>query len=114
MSTRYWMLFASLSLSLLTSCAPPQGQGPPPAPVRTAQAPAAAAGTTTSTAASAPPAAPAPSAEDAARFRADIRKVEDLLATIPDKGAALFHLARRHAQLGELPEALTLLKQCIS
>jgi hypothetical protein len=56
----------------------------------------------------------APAADDASRFRADIRRVEEVLPAIRDRGGALFFLARRHAQLGELPEALALLKQCLS
>jgi hypothetical protein len=55
----------------------------------------------------APPAAP-----DAARMRAQIQRIEDALPKIPDRGAALFLLAGRYARLGELQNALTLLKEC--
>jgi hypothetical protein len=58
----------------------------------------------------APPAAPA----DTARVRAEIQTVEDLLPKIPDRGAALFLLARRYAHLGELQKALSLLRECVS
>jgi tetratricopeptide (TPR) repeat protein len=58
---------------------------------------------------------PMPAASlDAARMRAEIQRIEDALPKIPDRGAALFLLARRYARLGELQNALTLLKECIA
>src|SRR5215469_7523355 len=42
--------------------------------------------------------------------RGEIQKVEASLAKIADRGAALFFLARRYAQLGDLDKALSLLK----
>ncbi len=50
---------------------------------------------------------------DNAMRRAEIQKVEESLAKITDRGAALFFLARRYAQLGDLDKARSLLKQCI-
>jgi sugar lactone lactonase YvrE len=46
--------------------------------------------------------------------RAEIRAVEDLLPKIPDRGAALFLLARRYAHLGDRQRALALLKECMA
>ena len=46
--------------------------------------------------------------------RGEIQKVEASLAKIADRGAALFFLARRYAQLGDLDKALSLLKECIA
>src|SRR5216684_376131 len=51
---------------------------------------------------------------DAQKVRAEIRAVESSLSKIPDRGAALFLLARRYAHLGELQKALALLKECIA
>jgi sugar lactone lactonase YvrE len=51
---------------------------------------------------------------DAQKVRAEIRAVEDVLPKVPDRGAALFLLARRYAQLGELQKALALLKECVA
>jgi hypothetical protein len=45
--------------------------------------------------------------------RAEIQKVEESLGKIADRGAALFFLARRYAQIGDLDKALSLLKECI-
>ena len=50
---------------------------------------------------------------DNAMRRAEIQKVEESLAKITDRGAALFFLARRYAQIGDLDKALSLLKECI-
>ena len=50
---------------------------------------------------------------DNAMRRAEIQKVEESLPKIADRGAALFFLARRYAQLGDLDKARSLLKQCI-
>jgi hypothetical protein len=56
------------------------------------------------------PAAP----PDSARIREEIQTFEGLLPRIPDRGAALFLLARRYAQLGESQKSLALLRECIS
>jgi len=66
------------------------------------------------TASSATPPIPVATAENAARFRADIKKIEDALPRLKDRGAGLFFLARRHTQLGELQQALSLLEQCVA
>jgi hypothetical protein len=58
--------------------------------------------------------APAPALSDEVRVRSEIRAVEDLLPHSPDRGGALYFLARRYAQLGQLQKALALLKECIS
>jgi hypothetical protein len=50
---------------------------------------------------------------NAVRIR-EVQKVEELLPQIPDRGAALYFLARRYAQLGASQKAVTLLKECIS
>jgi sugar lactone lactonase YvrE len=50
---------------------------------------------------------------DAQRVRAEIRAVENVLPKVPDRGAALFLLARQYAHLGELQKALKLLKDCV-
>ena len=47
-------------------------------------------------------------------MRAEIRAVENVLPKVPDRGAALFLLARRYAHLGELQKALALLKECVA
>ena len=46
--------------------------------------------------------------------RAQIQKVEESLPKIADRAAALYFLARRYAQVGELEKSLSLLKQCIA
>jgi hypothetical protein len=51
---------------------------------------------------------------DGAVLRAEVQKIEDSLPKVPDRGAALFLLARRYAQLGELQKALALLKKCVA
>ena len=43
-----------------------------------------------------------------------ISSVEATLPHIPDRGAALFFLARLYVRVGEIPKALTLLKQCVA
>jgi hypothetical protein len=53
------------------------------------------------------------STETATRH-AEIQTVEGSLAKIADRGAALFFLARRYAQIGDLDKALSLLKECVS
>jgi len=50
----------------------------------------------------------------AARFRADIEKIEAVLPKIGDRGAALYFLARRYAQVGDRAKSLSLLAQCIA
>ncbi len=55
-----------------------------------------------------------PQPTDAEEVRAEIRAVEDVLPRIPDRGAALFLLARRYAHLGDVQKALSLLKQCMA
>lgn len=56
--------------------------------------------------------APPPAPVGNAQFRADIRKVEALLPTISDRGAAQFFLAWLYAHLAEFQKSLSLLKQC--
>jgi len=51
---------------------------------------------------------------DAEKVRAEIRAVENVVPKIPDRGAALFLLARQYAHLGELQKALALLKECMA
>src|SRR5262249_19277609 len=46
--------------------------------------------------------------------RAEIQSVQDLLPKIADRGAALYFMARRYAQLGDSQQALNLLKHCIA
>src|SRR5579864_6424366 len=55
-----------------------------------------------------------PQPSDAEKVRAEIRAVEDVLPGIPDRGAALFLLARRYAHLGDLQKALSLLEECMA
>src|SRR5262245_55234630 len=52
--------------------------------------------------------APAQAPDDAARVRAEIQGIEDALPKIPDRGAALYLLARLYAHIGEFPKALSL------
>jgi len=59
---------------------------------------------------SAPPAV----SPDTARFRGEIERIEVLLPKIADRGAALYFLARRYAQVGDRKKSLSLLAQCIS
>lgn len=59
------------------------------------------------------PAAP-PTASADAEDRAEIRSLETILPTVPDRGATLFLLARKYAHLGQLQKALALLKQCVA
>jgi hypothetical protein len=49
---------------------------------------------------------------DAAEMRAQISLVEKLMASLPDRGAALYFLAGAKQHLGEMREALVLLKEC--
>jgi hypothetical protein len=50
---------------------------------------------------------------DNAMRRAEIQKVEESLPKIADRGAGLFFLARRYAQVGDFDKALSMLKECI-
>jgi hypothetical protein len=59
------------------------------------------------------PAPPAPPI-DTEKLRAEVRTVESVLPEVPDRGAALFLLARLHARLGDLESAMSLLKECIA
>jgi hypothetical protein len=58
--------------------------------------------------------APPQPGPDPARVRSDIQYVENALPKISDRAAALFILARRYAQSGDLEKALSLLKECNS
>jgi hypothetical protein len=60
---------------------------------------------------SSPPPAVSP---DTARFRGEIERIEAVLPKIADRGAALYFLARRYAQVGDRKKSLSLLAQCIS
>ena len=51
---------------------------------------------------------------DAESVRGEIRSLETILSKVPDRGAALFLLARRYAHLGDLQKALALLKECVA
>jgi hypothetical protein len=51
---------------------------------------------------------------DTARYQVDIRKIEEALPKLADRGAALFILAARRARLAQVPEALAALKECLS
>jgi hypothetical protein len=46
--------------------------------------------------------------------RSEIQTVENLLPTLPDRGAAMFFLASHYARLGDSTKALARLKECIS
>ena len=50
----------------------------------------------------------------AARLRAQIQTLENVLDRVPDRGAALFLLAARHAALGDRPAALDRLRECLT
>jgi hypothetical protein len=43
-----------------------------------------------------------------------IHSVEGTMPQIPDRGAALFFLARLYTRVGEVPKALALLKECVA
>jgi hypothetical protein len=60
------------------------------------------------------PGPPNPVSPETATRRTEIQKVEQSLAKIADRGAAVFFLARRYAQVGDLDKALSLLKECIA
>jgi sugar lactone lactonase YvrE len=47
-------------------------------------------------------------------LRSLIRSVENTLRLVPDRGAALFFLARLYTRVGEFPKAMALLKQCVA
>src|ERR1700674_330888 len=55
--------------------------------------------------------APAEPTDDA-EVRAQISIVEKLMPSLPDRGAALYFLAKAKQHLGEMREALALLKEC--
>jgi hypothetical protein len=50
---------------------------------------------------------------DAAELRVQISLVEKLMPSLPDRGAALYFLAAAKQHLGEMREALALLKECV-
>jgi len=58
--------------------------------------------------------APQPAAPPDAELRSLIHSVEGALPQIPDRGAALFFLARLYVRVGEIPKALALLKECVA
>ena len=47
-------------------------------------------------------------------IRAEMAAAEQLLGKTPDRAAVLYLLAALHAQLGEIHEAMSNLKECIS
>lgn len=51
---------------------------------------------------------------DAEEVRAEIRALESVLPQVPDRGAALFLLARRYAHLGDLQKAVAMLRECVA
>jgi hypothetical protein len=51
---------------------------------------------------------------DAAEVRAQISVVEKLMPSLPDRGAALYFLAAAKQHLGEMRDALSLLKECVA
>src|SRR5262249_37293104 len=57
---------------------------------------------------------PAPPSPNAAELRGEIQRVEGALPKIIDRGAALFLEAKLYAQIGELPKALDLVKECVN
>ena len=61
----------------------------------------------------APPSAP-PEPPEIAHARSEINRLEQALPKITDRGAALFLLAKEYVELGEMPKAFSLLKECIS
>jgi hypothetical protein len=54
-----------------------------------------------------------PVSTETATRRVEIQKVEGSLSKIADRGAALFFLSRRYAQIADLDKALSLLKECV-
>lgn len=48
------------------------------------------------------------------RLRDEIKSVEDLLPRVADRGAALFLLARRYIQVGDVQKGISLLKECVA
>ena len=56
---------------------------------------------------------PAAAAPDAGLLSL-IHEVEGAMPQVPDRGAALFFLARLYARVGEVPKALALLKECVA
>jgi SMP-30/Gluconolactonase/LRE-like region len=55
-----------------------------------------------------------PTPQETETRREEIQKVEASLGKITDRGAALFFLARRYAQIGDLDRALSLVKECVA
>jgi hypothetical protein len=55
-----------------------------------------------------------PGRPDTASLRAEIRRVEETLPRLPDRGAALYFLARRYASVGDLERSMALLTECLS
>ena len=51
---------------------------------------------------------------DAAQVWEEIRMIEQLLPSLPDRAPALFELAHDYAHLGNHPKGLSLLKQCLA
>lgn len=58
-------------------------------------------------------AAPVVAPAGSERLRSEIRSIEGLLPGLPDRGAALFLLARRYIQLGDVQKGISLLKACV-
>jgi sugar lactone lactonase YvrE len=59
-------------------------------------------------------AAPATEPPDAGQVRAQIVRVEHMLPSIPDRGAALYFFATTRQHLGEASEAMKLLRECLA
>jgi hypothetical protein len=51
---------------------------------------------------------------DAIQVQQEIQLYEKVLPFLPDRGPALFGLAHDYAHLGDLPKAMSLLKQCLA
>ncbi len=51
---------------------------------------------------------------NAGGLKHEIEQLQSLLPTLPDRGAALFVTAQDHARLGNVGEAMSWLKQCVS
>jgi hypothetical protein len=60
------------------------------------------------------PSGSTPTAPDVVRIRAEIERIQQAMPKIADKGAGLFLLAKEYVQLGDMPKALSLLKECVS
>ena len=67
------------------------------------------------TAATTQQSAPAPAAASPdAGLLSLIHQVEGAMPQVPDRGAALFFLARLYVRVGEVPKALALVKECVA